>query len=105
MPKAALPLCYEKVFKTSSLHPSDQREARIGNHIIFTTLATRAAIEGGVDPDTAFHLSDNFIETAEKLSAPDALNELIGKIYLNTLQPQMWRSTLDSAEVISHPIF
>ena len=25
-PKAALPLCYGKVFKTASLHPSNQRE-------------------------------------------------------------------------------
>ena len=50
------------------------------NIIITTTLATRAAIEGGLDSDTAFQLSDDFIQAAEKLTDPDALNELMGKI-------------------------
>lgn len=50
------------------------------NIIITTTLSTRAAIEGGLDSDTAFRLSDDFIQTAERLTNPDALNELMGKI-------------------------
>ena len=50
------------------------------NIIITTTIATRAAIEGGLDSDTAFQLSDDFIQTAEKLTDPDTLNELMGKI-------------------------
>lgn len=37
------------------------------NLIISTTLVTRAAIDGGLDYDTAYKLSDDFIQTAEKL--------------------------------------
>ena len=50
------------------------------NIIVSTTLATRAAIEGGLDTDTAYQLSDTFIQTAESLSNPDALNELMGRV-------------------------
>lgn len=50
------------------------------NIIITTTLATRAAIDGGLDYDTAYQLSDEFIQTAEKLQNPDALNKLFPRI-------------------------
>lgn len=37
------------------------------NIIITTTICTRAAIEGGLDYDTAYQLSDYFIQTSERL--------------------------------------
>lgn len=71
-------------FNESLLHagitgPTALRQIK-NNIIITTTLTTRAAIEGGLDSDTAFQLSDDFIQTAEKLTDSGALNELMGKI-------------------------
>lgn len=48
--------------------------------IVTTTLATLAAIDGGLDTDAAYHLSDSFIQTAESLTDPDALYELMGRV-------------------------
>ena len=48
--------------------------------IIVTTLSTRAAIDGGLDYDTAYQLSDKFIQNAEKLQNADSLYELLSKI-------------------------
>ena len=50
------------------------------NIIVSTTLSTRAAIDGGLDTDTAYQLSDSFIQTAESLTDPDALYELMGRV-------------------------
>ncbi|OUO26989.1 hypothetical protein B5F86_10115 [Lachnoclostridium sp. An298] len=50
------------------------------NIIVSTTLSTRAAIDGGLDTDVAYQLSDSFIQTAESLSDPDALYELMGRV-------------------------
>lgn len=50
------------------------------NIVITTTLSTRAAIEGGLDYDTAYQLSDKFIQTGEKLQNADSLYELLSKI-------------------------
>ena len=50
------------------------------NIIVSTTLSTRAAIDGGLDTDTAYQLSDSFIRTAESLTHPDALYELMERI-------------------------
>lgn len=50
------------------------------NIIITTTLCTRAAIDGGLDYDTAYELSDRFIQTAEQMQTPDGLYELLLKI-------------------------
>ena len=41
-----------------------------------TTLATRRAISSGVDTDEAFLLSDSYIQTAEKLKDPAAVQNL-----------------------------
>lgn len=59
--------------------PTSTRQLK-NNIIIITTLSTRAAISGGLDPDTAFQLSDTFIQTAEHTSDLDTLNELLGKV-------------------------
>ena len=50
------------------------------NIIITTTLCTRAAIEGGLDYDTAYQLSDYFIQSSERLTSADRLTDLLGKI-------------------------
>ena len=48
--------------------------------IVTITLDTRAAIDGGLDTDVAYQLSDSFIQTTESLSDPDALYELMGQV-------------------------
>ena len=50
------------------------------NIIITTTICTRAAIEGGLDYDTAYQLSDYFIQSSERLTCVDRLNDLLGKV-------------------------
>ena len=50
------------------------------NIIITTTICTRAAIEGGLDYDSAYQLSDYFIRTSEQLVNADRLYDLLGKI-------------------------
>lgn len=50
------------------------------NVIISTTLVTRAAIDGGLDYDSAYQLSDHFIIEAEKTGSPDVLYALLGQI-------------------------
>lgn len=59
--------------------PTPLRELK-NTMIITTTLATRAAIEGGLDCDTAYRLSDEFIQDTERLQSPDSLYELQAKI-------------------------
>ena len=50
------------------------------NIIIITTLCTRAAIDGGLEYDTAYELSDHFIQLTEQTDNPDILYELLSKI-------------------------
>ena len=50
------------------------------NIIINTTLCTRAAIDGGLEYDIAYELSDHFIQLAEQTDNPDILYELLSKI-------------------------
>lgn len=50
------------------------------NIIIITTLCTRAAIDGGLEYDTAYELSDHFIQLTEQTDNPDILYEILGKI-------------------------
>lgn len=44
--------------------------------IVSVTLITRAAIQGGLDADEAFALSDGFIQSCELLTAPDQVTNL-----------------------------
>lgn len=44
--------------------------------IVTVTLATRCAIEGGMDTESAYQLSDIYIQEGEKLQSMDALNRL-----------------------------
>ena len=48
--------------------------------IITTTICTRAAIEGGLDYDSAYQLSDYFIQSSERLSSIERLYDLLSKV-------------------------
>lgn len=48
--------------------------------IVTATVSTRAAIEGGLDTDTAFRISDDFIQSAEQSQSAEYLNELMGQV-------------------------
>ena len=48
--------------------------------IITTTICTRAAIEGGLDYDSAYQLSDYFIQSSERLSSIEQLYDLLSKV-------------------------
>mgnify|MGYP000308496021 CR=1 FL=1 len=48
--------------------------------IITTTICTRAAIEGGLDYDSAYKLSDYFIQSSERLNSIERLYDLLSKI-------------------------
>ena len=48
--------------------------------IITTTICTRAAIEGGLDYDCAYQLSDYFIQSSEKLNSIERLYDLLSKV-------------------------
>ena len=50
------------------------------NLIVTTTLATRAAIDGGLDYDTAYQLSDLYIQRAEHINDADTLYTLMGQV-------------------------
>ena len=72
-------------FNDSQIHagvtgPTALRQLK-NNLIISTTLATRAAIDGGLDPSTAYQLSDDFIQTIERVQNSDYLNELFARIF------------------------
>jgi len=49
--------------------------------ISFITLATRAAIRGGLDPETAYYVGNSYIESVEKTSALPELARLNQMMY------------------------
>lgn len=51
--------------------------------ICMTTLVTRAAIEGGLDLETAYQLSDSYINKMENILSVPAINEIIDTMYLD----------------------
>lgn len=69
----------EAQLHTGILAPTALRQLK-NNLIVSTTVFTRAAIEGGLDTDTAFRISDDFIQTAEQTQNADDLTELMGQI-------------------------
>lgn len=69
----------ETNYHTGVLASNALRQIR-NSVIVNVTLATRAAIEGGLDYDTAYELSDLYIQTAEQLDKPDDLYALMGRI-------------------------
>ena len=51
--------------------------------IVTVTLASRAAIQGGMQVDDAFTLSDSYIQQCEQLSAPDRITNLQYRMLLD----------------------
>ncbi len=55
---------------------ADQLRQMKNTFIVSVTLITRAAIQGGLDAEEAFALSDGFIQKCELLTAPDQVTNL-----------------------------
>ena len=51
------------------------------NIVVFTTLVTRAAMEGGLSPEVAYPLGDSYIQTAEDCRDSGELNSLAQTMY------------------------
>ena len=49
--------------------------------VVFTTLVTRAAMEGGLSPEIAYPLGDSYIQTAEDCQDSGELNSLAHAMY------------------------
>ena len=71
-------------FSESNFHPGITGSTALrqlkNNIIITTTICTRAAIDGGLDYDTAYQLSDYFIQSSERLTNVDRLYDLLGNV-------------------------
>lgn len=73
--------------------------------IVTTTVSTRAAIDGGLDYDTAYHMSDHFIQQAEALTRPDELTALMGQIsYQFALKVRESRVPVTSNDILEQAI-
>ncbi|MBQ8610961.1 MAG: helix-turn-helix domain-containing protein [Oscillospiraceae bacterium] len=78
--------------------------------IVTTTLASRAAIRGGMDIDDAFTLSDAFIQKCELISAPDKIinlqyqmvTEFTRRVEMIRLGKQPSKLAIDVANYIQH---
>lgn len=55
---------------------SEQLRQRKNMFVVTATLASRAAIRGGLDAEDALSLSDRFIQNCELLSSPDSITNL-----------------------------
>ncbi|WP_070120133.1 helix-turn-helix transcriptional regulator [Bacillus marinisedimentorum] len=69
--------------------------------IAVCTLFTRAIIKGGVDPETAFHLSDAYIMELEKTNDLDRLNQMEYEMLAHFIKTQHEES---SSNTYSHPV-
>ena len=78
--------------------------------IVTTTLASRAAIRGGMDVDDAFVLSDSYIQQCELLRSPEAVTNLQYRMILDYTQrverlhlgEQPTRLAVDVANYVQH---
>lgn len=74
---AALKAFFSNAFSIQAGKVADNTLRQAKNILIVsTTLATRYAIEGGLDIETAYQLSDIYIQEGEKLQSIDELNRL-----------------------------
>lgn len=89
---------------TGILAPTALRQLK-NNLIVTATVFTRAAIEGGLDTDTAFRISDDFIQAAEQSQDADYLNELIGQIaYTFAIKVAEAQTPVSSDDIIQNAI-
>lgn len=64
----------------------DQLRQMKNTFIVTVTLVSRAAIQGGVDPQDALMLSDSFIQKCELLASPDRVTNLLFHMVLEFTQ-------------------
>ena len=62
---------------------NDQLRQRKNLFIVTVTLASRAAVQGGMQVDDAFTLSDSYIQQCELLSSPDRITNLQYRMLLD----------------------
>lgn len=78
----------KRLTKAFATHPfpnlcsSDQLRSMKNHAIIFCTLLTRAAIEGGVEEELAMELSDTVIQSIERIYRIDALYEYMVSVII-----------------------
>lgn len=66
---------YSAYVKTEGEHGSELRKTR-GAVISFITLSTRAAIRGGLDPETAYFVGEQYVQSAETAASVAELSQL-----------------------------
>ncbi|MBR5985352.1 MAG: helix-turn-helix domain-containing protein [Clostridia bacterium] len=62
-------------YKIGKMADSSLRQAK-NTFIVNVALATRSAVAGGLDEETAYHLSDEYIQTVEKMISLDSIDQL-----------------------------
>ena len=79
---------YHQVLNRSSslspgvpVHGRDPLRQMKTSIVVFTTLVTRAAMEGGLSPELAYPLGDSYIQTAEDCRDSGELNSLAHAMY------------------------
>ncbi|CAM4295500.1 helix-turn-helix domain-containing protein [Paenibacillus typhae] len=80
--------------------------------IASVTLVTRAAIEGGLDMETAYHLSDTYIQQSESLSRLDTLSflrqqmvfDFAGRVAMNEIPEKASLITIECIQSIKKNI-
>ena len=88
----------------------EQLRQRKNMFIVTATLVSRAAIQGGMDVDDAFTLSDTYIQQCEQTMTPDAITTLQYRMLLDyterverlRLGNRPTKLTLDVANYIQH---
>ena len=89
---------------------AEQLRQRKNTFIVIATLASRAAIRGGMDVDDAFSRSDSYIQQCELLSSPEAIINLQYRMILDYtecverlhLGKHPTKLTVDVANYIQH---
>lgn len=89
---------------------AEQLRQRKNTFIVIATLASRAAIRGGMDVDDAFSHSDSYIQQCELLSSPEAIINLQYRMILDYtecverlhLGKRPTKLTVDVANYIQH---
>lgn len=90
----------------------EQLRQRKNTFIVTVTLVSRAAIQGGMDAEDAFSLSDSYIQRCELLNFPDDITNLQYRMILDyterverlRLGKRPSRLTIDVANYIQHHI-
>lgn len=96
----------------SGILAGEQLRQRKNLFIVTVTLASRAAIRGGMEVDDAFSLSDSYIQQCELLSSPESITNLQYRMFIDHTErveqlrfgKHPTKLTLDVANYIHHHI-